>query len=208
MKREEKNAAARKKIIEAAMQEFSSMGYEKASLNHVCQTEHLSKGIIYHYFKDKDDIYLQCIKTCFDNTADFLAAQAPLLRGDMEEKIKQYFGLRLHYFAKHPEYLGIFTDRFPTHLNVQIKTCRQRFDEVNLAFLTSLLDQQRLREGLNSQDIAEEFRAYMDYFNLRFYQSLKEGWTIGEAIQKHEERCHQQISILLYGVIGRENEKR
>ena len=49
MKREEKNALSRQRILDAAMEEFSRRGYEGASLNTVCAEKGLSKGIIYHY---------------------------------------------------------------------------------------------------------------------------------------------------------------
>mgnify|MGYP002539826609 CR=1 FL=1 len=58
MKREEKNALSRQRILDAAMEEFSRNGYDGASLNTVCAEKGISKGIIYHYFKDKDELYL------------------------------------------------------------------------------------------------------------------------------------------------------
>ena len=60
MKREEKNSLARQRILDAALEEFSSRGYEGASLNTVCAEKGISKGIIYHHFKDKDELYLLC----------------------------------------------------------------------------------------------------------------------------------------------------
>ncbi|MFR6100649.1 MAG: TetR/AcrR family transcriptional regulator, partial [Longibaculum sp.] len=61
MKREEMTKVMRMKIIESALQEFNDKSYEKASMNHICQIGNISKGIIYHYFKDKDELYLECV---------------------------------------------------------------------------------------------------------------------------------------------------
>ena len=55
MKREEKNALSRQRILEAALREFSEKGYAAASLNTVCAENGISKGIIYHYFADKEN---------------------------------------------------------------------------------------------------------------------------------------------------------
>ena len=68
MKRDEKNAMSKQRILDAAMEEFSRKGYEGASLNTVCLKNGIFKGIIYHYFKDKDDIkqeLLQCHRSIF-----------------------------------------------------------------------------------------------------------------------------------------------
>lgn len=46
MKREEKSALSRQRILEAAMEEFSLKGYEGASLNAVWAEKGISKGII------------------------------------------------------------------------------------------------------------------------------------------------------------------
>ena len=58
MKREDMNKAMHTKIIESAIQEFNEKSYEKASMNHICQIGQISKGIIYHYFKDNDELYV------------------------------------------------------------------------------------------------------------------------------------------------------
>ena len=66
MKQEEKSALARRRILDAAMREFAHKGYEGASLNTVCAENGISKGIIYHHFRDKSELYLLCVEECFD----------------------------------------------------------------------------------------------------------------------------------------------
>ena len=62
MNREEKNRQTRAKILAGATAEFAAHGYEAASLNTVCLSGGISKGIIYHYFESKDELYLACLK--------------------------------------------------------------------------------------------------------------------------------------------------
>ena len=51
MKREEKNQQTRRRILDSELDEFSKQGYGASSINAVCATQDISKGIIYHYFK-------------------------------------------------------------------------------------------------------------------------------------------------------------
>ena len=61
MKKEEKTELTKKKILSAALQEFGSNGYRGASLNAICESG-TPKGLLYHNFKNKDALYLSCVK--------------------------------------------------------------------------------------------------------------------------------------------------
>ena len=209
MKREEKNALSRQRIPDAAMEEFSAKGYEGASLNTVCGEKGISKGIIYHYFKDKDELYLLCVEACFDAfTADLREAAAGL-SGSARERLRAYFDARLRFFARHPLYLGLCADAAfhpPAGLAEEIAARRRAFDELNISVLTDLLESAPLREGLTVETVVEDFRLYMDYFNIHYRSAFRGEDSPQDALFKHEERCHRQIDILLYGVLGEAHE--
>lgn len=209
MKREEKNALSRQRILDAAMEEFSAKGYDGASLNTVCREKGISKGIIYHYFKDKDELYLLCVEACFDAFTAYLKDAAASLSGPARERLRAYFDARLRFFADYPRYLGIFADAAldpPAGLWDQIADRRRAFDELNISVLTGLLDSAPLRAGLSVEAVVEDFRLYLDYFNIHYRAAFRGKASPQEALLKHEERCHRQIDILLYGVMGEPHE--
>ena len=207
MKREEKNALSRQRILEAALHEFSQRGYDAASLNTLCADNDISKGIIYHYFQDKDALYLLCVRECFERlTAHLLESQATA--GTVEQRLRAYFDARLLFFAQHPAYLGIFLNAVlypPAHLAQRLAQARQAFDALNLSTLTALLTSAPLREGLTVPAVVEDFRMYMDYFNARFRVALLAAESPERALRAHEESCHRQLGILLYGVMADES---
>ena len=205
MKQETKRELARQRILDAAMGEFSAKGYEGASLNAACAENGISKGIVYHHFKDKDELYLLCVELCFHAATDCLRETAESLSGTPEERLSDYFNARLHFFARNPLYLGIFagaTFQPPAELAAEIAVRREGFDRLNLSVLTSLLEGRELRSGLSPAGIAEDFRMYMDYFNMRFRSALHHGSSMDQVLREHEERCRRQIDILLHGVLG------
>lgn len=205
MKREEKNALSRQRILNAALEEFSQKGYEGASLSTVCAEKGLSKGIVYHYFKDKDEIYLLCVRTCFDQAADWLQGEMERCFGPPEERLRHYFDARLRFFANHPVCQGIFAGAAlnpPAHLNRQIADCRGRFDALNIAVLTALLSSKPLRAGLSVSAIVEDFRLYMDFFHSRFRLDCNQSKPAEQVLREYEERCRRQLDVLLYGVLG------
>lgn len=209
MKREEKNALSRQRILDAAMEEFSAKGYEGASLNTVCGEKGISKGIIYHYFKDKDELYLLCVEACFDIFTAYLREAAAGLSGSARQRLRSYFDARLRFFAHHPLYLGLFADAAfdpPAGLAEQIAARRRAFDALNISVLTDLLESASLREGLSVETVVEDFRLYMDYFNIHYRAAFRGEASPQDALFKHEERCHRQIDILLYGVLAAAHE--
>ena len=92
--------------MKESMKEFSEKGYEGASLNNVCLAEGISKGIIYHHFKDKNELYLLCVQKCFDELTLYLKKAAEKMTGSAEEQLQSYFRARLGFFAENPLYLG------------------------------------------------------------------------------------------------------
>lgn len=210
MNRKEKNALSRQRILEATMREFSAKGYANASLNTVCAEHNISKGIIYHYFKDKDELYLLCVKECFDELTAYMKGIADELTGMAEERIQAYFDARIRFFANNPICFGIFADasfNTPVTLAGQIADCRRQFDMLNISVLTNLLNGESLRKGISIQAIVEDFSMYMDFFNMRFKDVLRTADSCENIIREHEERCHRQLDIMLRGVLGENDAK-
>lgn len=91
MKQEEKTRLTRKKITDAAIAEFGSKGYERANINRICASG-IAKGLIYHNFTDKDDLYMECLRLCFEEITEALACP-----GDAADS-SVYFEKRIRLF--------------------------------------------------------------------------------------------------------------
>ena len=51
---------------------FWEGNYEAASINAICAKSQMSKGLLYHNFTSKDDLYLQCVKLCYNQMTEYL----------------------------------------------------------------------------------------------------------------------------------------
>lgn len=63
---EEKQAA----ILDAARAEFSAHGYRSASQNRIIEAAGVSKGAMYYYFDDKEDLYVTVIRREFSGLGE------------------------------------------------------------------------------------------------------------------------------------------
>lgn len=75
-RRQEEKEQRRNDIIDAAQEVFARKGVDKATMGDVAEEARLSRGLIYFYFKDKDDLYLaimhratQALRLAFEQAA-------------------------------------------------------------------------------------------------------------------------------------------
>ena len=61
--RQARSAARRETILSAALDEFSSLGFEAARLDDVAKRAGVAKGTIYLYFRDKESLFQELIRT-------------------------------------------------------------------------------------------------------------------------------------------------
>lgn len=202
MKREEKNQQTRRRILESALAEFSEQGYGASSVNTISNGEGLSKGIIYHYFPTKDDLYLACVEECFQMLTGHLQSHTNMEGQTAEERLEQYFRVRLDFFEQSPQYQRIFCDAVimpPAHLEASIQEKKAPFDRFNIDSLNRMLEPVSLRSDLSREDVVDTFRQYQDYINARYQMTGSEKIDI----RGHEESCRRALRILLYGVVER-----
>jgi len=55
---QQRSEETRARIMEAAIKLFSTRGYNKASVDNICEEAGISKGAFYHHFKSKQELFL------------------------------------------------------------------------------------------------------------------------------------------------------
>lgn len=198
MKQEEKNQKSRAHILEYAFAEFAEQGYLGASVNAICAAGKISKGLLYHYYADKDALYLACVEACFQELTSALSAalDARTVTPD------QYFDARLTFFAHHPRHQRLFCDAVvnpPRHLHRELEECRTPFDELNGTMLTAILEKETLAPGLSVPDAIAQLRIFEDCVS----SYLKNAGQEAQQAEKHNQLCRQTFQTMLYGLIAR-----
>jgi TetR/AcrR family transcriptional regulator len=54
----------RNRIIDAAVLEFATCGYDNANTNKISKNAHISVGSLFQYFENKEDLFLTIVKYC------------------------------------------------------------------------------------------------------------------------------------------------
>jgi AcrR family transcriptional regulator len=202
MNREEKNLNTKKKIMESAVKEFSSHGYEAASLNVITEKGEISKGIIYHYFSSKEELYLACVRECFEDLTDYLKVNVKA--EESSDILSDYFAVRTAYFKNNPERAELFFGAVlypPEFLQDKIRAERKGFDQLNRNLMKRIIQQNSVRDDIPQKEIVEAFEIFQNLLNAGF-RNVIGGRT---DIVKHEKNCRTALNIFLYGIVRRDD---
>lgn len=103
----------RDRIINAALAEFAENGYEKASTNKIVKNANISRGLLYHYFKDKEELYNVLSKYAVSTLVERVSENIDWEESDIFERIKQIAFVKIQLARVHPNLfsfvLSIFT---------------------------------------------------------------------------------------------------
>lgn len=198
MKQEEKSRKSRERILEYAFAEFAGQGYLGASVNTICTAGKISKGLLYHYYADKDALYLACVEKCFQELTSALSAR---LQGEAVTP-DLYFDARLDFFGTHPSHQQLFCDTVvnpPGHLLRELTRCRASFDALNEATLTVILEKEKLADGIRMQDAIGQLRIFENCVSIYLKNAGPE-----QQAEELNRLCRQTFQTMLYGLISRE----
>lgn len=204
MKREEKNQQTRRRILDSALAEFAEKGYGGSSVNTICAAQGISKGIVYHYFENKDELYLACVAECFQRLTAHLSTALPTEdTSSVEEQLSRYFTARMAFFQENQVYQPIFCEAVispPGQLAEEILTRRQEFDTLTVATLEHLLRRLPLRADITMEDVVDLFRQFQDFINA---QAQSSAVPAEDRFALRDAQCRRLLKVLLYGVTER-----
>ncbi len=203
MKQEEKTRITYERILKAAIAEFGTKSYESASLNVICSENQLSKGLVYHNFKNKDDLYLRCVELCFQTITAYLRSKPYHKNGSARDCLRELLVRRQSFFEGNPYMANIFFGTMlqpPVHLLRELREIRREFDAFHLAYYQEQLASMHLREGVTMEAALQYFSIFQDAFNGYYRNKFSESGDFPLLVQEHEQGLSSLLDILLYGI--------
>jgi len=90
------------RIINSALEEFGRNSYEKASTNNIVKNAGISKGLLFHYFKNKRGLYDYLEKFVFQKMVDVILEETDFDETDIFNRIKQIAIIKMGVLARYP----------------------------------------------------------------------------------------------------------
>ncbi|OUL28650.1 TetR family transcriptional regulator [Nostoc sp. T09] len=103
--------ATKEQILKAAMDLFFNKGYHATSIDEVAKTANISKGLLYHYFKGKEDLFAAMVDVRLNDL--LVVMQGAAAKKTPTEQIRHIAEGALEDVRRQPEvfrfYLNLFT---------------------------------------------------------------------------------------------------
>lgn len=168
MKQQERQKKSKEKILQAAITEFSASEYDKVTMENICTRHGISKGMMYHYYSGKDDLFLLCVQNMYQMMRQYLEENmAELEKKDALHALKEFWMLRESFFGEHPPFKNIFENallRTPPHLFEKIEEIRGPIEALNRQFLHRTIGKIELRENLKKENVSIYLEAMESVF--------------------------------------------
>lgn len=201
MEKNLKTEITKSKIIKAATEEFALYGFGGAAVNQICQKHGISKGLIYHNFGGKEDLYLCCVEEAINGFVSYMSGK------DFGADFKLYMRERYGFFSANPYYRRlIFADvtTDSTEFSERIKEIRSRFDEFNRKVYLRAIDGIKLRKGVSREDALEYYSLLQNTLNGYLSGGEASADNFDFVFNTHERNLEKMLDFMLYGIAQEE----
>ncbi len=110
---EEIRKESRKQILDAALELFAENGYHATSISQIALKAKISKGLMYNYFKNKEDLLFNVIQ----NGVEILFELTPSFRENKppEKQLEDIIRLSSHHLKENTEFWNLYMSLILQH---------------------------------------------------------------------------------------------
>lgn len=144
------------KIINAGMEVFGKYEYKKASTDEIARIAGISKGLLFHYFKNKKTFYLYIYNFCIKLTAEFTLNEDYKKITDFFELLEYGSKKKMKLIHDYPHITGFIVKAFYSK-NEEISN---ELDQVFANFTGNIfeiyfkyIDFSKFRDGVDPKEI-------------------------------------------------------
>lgn len=144
----------RERILNAAINEFAHKGYKNASTNEMVKEAGISKGLIFHYFKSKKQLYFFLYDYLMEIMEKEYFQKLWLDEKDFLKKMRMAALTKLELFRKYPLIFKFFLTAYSEtddEVRNEVAHRNQKLIEINLPKIYDNIDLSNLREGVDQQ---------------------------------------------------------
>lgn len=197
MSRENQKELMKQNIYHSALKLFGANTYDKCSINMICKDAQISKGIVYHHYKDKDELYNFCVENSIQHYLNYLESNLSFGM-TFEENLESYFQVRFDYFNSGEAESMVFQKALyntPTHLVTTFQKQHKIVADYNTSLLKRWFQEVDLQAGLTPLEVVDYFSKVMDSYQRQTEEVM--------TLQEQENQMKKIINMICYGVLRR-----
>lgn len=163
--------AKRNAILNAALKEFATKGFDKASTNIIAKEAEISKPLMFHYVGSKQELFL-CVYDYFSDLLDKkYYSKIDSTEKDIFSRLRQSYLLQIELIKLHPWVFEFNELSIPTKSDAINEELEKRASKKQLLCSNELLDmvdESKFRKGLD----IEKCKQFILWANIGFTNQI------------------------------------
>jgi TetR/AcrR family transcriptional regulator len=146
------NPEKQDRILNSAIKEFAQKGYRTASTNEIVKEAEISKGLLFHYFNNKKDLFLFLYDHFMGMAMEEIHAKVEWTEKDIFIRYRQIAILKFELFNKYPEMFNFIKSVYKEDAPEVKKEIEQKNKELlknGYKDLFGDIDHTKFKEGLD-----------------------------------------------------------
>jgi TetR/AcrR family transcriptional regulator len=144
------------RIINAAIKEFAQKGYDSASTNEIVKEAGISKGLLFHYFKNKKLLFFFLFDYCYNLVADEFFKKVDLTERDFFKRIRQSVLIKMDLQQQYPDILTFIQEAFmqdSPEIKDEFDKKKMELNAINIGTIYDGIDLSKFRDDVDVQKI-------------------------------------------------------
>lgn len=198
----ELDSEKQQRIIDAALTEFAEYGYENGSTNRIVKNCGISKGSLFKYFENKEELYFYLIDTVSAQMAEEMRFDVSRLSRDLYERVIEYSVAEISWYVTNPV-KGRFLIGVASETGSDIgRKIVERYGDKSTDIYEALLKGVDMSGRSNSRkEITDILRWVLMGFNSSFLKSIAGRDDDIEALKKsYIKQLKGYLSVLKKGL--------
>lgn len=177
------------RILESAKREFLALGFEKASLKHICEQAQVTTGALYKRYSGKEDLFCAVVADTVADLQAVLDEKCGVVMEELSDEVLiKAWDMDADYMMWWFRFLYERHDGFVLLLKCAEGTCYSNFQHDWVETMTDAsysYYREARRRGLTHTDIdTDELHVLLSAFWTTIYEPFIHGFT-WEQIEKH-----------------------
>lgn len=191
-------------ILMTALQEFSEKGYDGASTNLIVQRAGVSKGLLFHYFGNKRNLYLATFEMCFEKMLPYFNHKFLHVSSNIIERIMEISLLKLKIAMEQPLMHSFLTAAYieaPEEVRDEIKTRYEQLTAQYMPYVLENIDYSLFKEDINREKALELIMIVLDAITEKYIKTYKKTEKKGTLILKDfVDELEDYLILLKHGI--------
>lgn len=144
------------RIINAAIKEFAEKGYERASTNEIVKEAGISKGLLFHYFQNKKQLFLFLFDYCYETIAAEFYKKINLKETDFFARMREAIIIKMELLNTYPEIFKFIQEVFmddSAEIKVEFDQKKTELTHINIEKVYDGIDFSKFRDDVDVQKI-------------------------------------------------------